>query len=361
MPDGTASFDRSPDADFNERDTRLPWAELEQMVHLDPAGRGLASYRRDGAPLDAGQLRSAALSLAKAGRAVAIVTGFCVQTPDGIAAETDGPPGALYLSRALAALGCDVCLITDRIARPLIAHGIKLWKLDRVPLIEMPMFDSKDAAQRWTDDFFDSSRGRALSHLIAIERPSPSHNLESLAAQQPSPDALARFAQLVPPEHQGRCHNMRGESIEEFAAPTHLLFDAVAARKLPITTIGIGDGGNEIGMGSFAWAALVEAVGTQAAPRIAARVATDFAVIAGVSNWGAYALALATAVLRDVVKQGRDWDAARQQQLIESLVRDAGAVDGLTRQHQPTVDGLPLDVYLQPIESMRKLLGFATG
>jgi hypothetical protein len=86
-------------------------------------------------------------------------------------------------------------------------------------------------------------------------------------------------------------------------------------------------------------------LGTPQAANIAARVATDYTMIAGVSNWGAYALALATTVLRDRVELGRDWNSAAQRRLIESLVRDAGAVDGLTRRREPTVDGLPLDVY----------------
>jgi hypothetical protein len=359
MPECPASFEHPSDSALQDRDKMLPWAELEQIVHLDPAGRGLASFRLDGAPLDAGQLRLASLSLAKNARSVGIVTGFCVHSPQGIVAETDGPPGALFLARTLVALGGDVCITTDRVARPVIEHGIRLWQLERVTLVEMPLFDSSIDAQRWTGEFFDSPRGRGLSHLVAVERPSPSHTLESLAAQHPSPEAFERFAQLVPAEHRGLCHNMRGESIHAATAQTHCVFETVIAQKLSIQTIGIGDGGNEIGMGSFAWQTLVEALGTPQAANIAARVATDYTMIAGVSNWGAYALALATTVLRDRVELGRDWNSAAQRRLIESLVRDAGAVDGLTRRREPTVDGLPLDVYLQPLETMRKLLGFA--
>jgi hypothetical protein len=360
MLHGSQKFERQLDPrQIDAQDAILPWAELETLVHLDPAGRGLASFRFDGAPLDAGQLRVAANSLARSAKSVGIVTGFCVQTSQGLAPETDGPPGALFLARALAALDVQVCIITDHISRPTIEHGVALWSLANVRLVEMPIFDRQTNAEQWARAFFDPPAGSALSHLIAVERPSPSHTLESLTAQHPAPDALDRFTQLVPPEHRGRCHNMRGESIHDGTARTHLLFDAIAARKIPINTIGIGDGGNEIGMGSFAWQTLVEAVGTPQAARIAARIATDYAIIAGVSNWGAYGLALAVTFLRHHVELGRDWNATRQQRLIESLVRDAGAVDGLTRRREPTVDGLPLDVYLRPLDSMRKLLGFA--
>ena len=45
---------------------------------------------------------------------------------------------------------------------------------------------------------------------------------------------------------------MRGIDITEHTAPVHWLFEAV--QDLPgLTTIGIGDGGNEIGMGKVPW------------------------------------------------------------------------------------------------------------
>jgi hypothetical protein len=40
------------------------------------------------------------------------------------------------------------------------------------------------------------------------------------------------------------------------------------------------------------------------------------------------------------------------------LVAQTRAVDGLTLRREATVDGLPLDVYLRPLEEMRKLLGY---
>ncbi len=197
--------------------------------------------------------------------------------------------------------------------------------------------------------------------MIAIERPSPSHTLDSLTAQGASPELISRFTADVPVEHRGVCHNMRGEVIDLHVAKTHRLFETIAAQKLGITTIGIGDGGNEIGMGCFDWQTLAEAVGSPPAARIAARVPTDFAVIAGVSNWGGYALALAVGRLCGAAALGRDWNVSAQRMLIETMVRETSAVDGLTRRHEPTVDGLPLDVYLQPLAAMRQLLGYDEG
>jgi hypothetical protein len=359
MPNSSASSGRPIDsAEIALRAEQIPWAELEQIVHLDPAGRGLASFRRDAAPLDAGQLRAASVHLALNAQSVGIVTGFPVMAPGGVVAETDGPPGALFLARSLAALGVDVFLISDRVALPLLDRGVRWWQLKSVSIVEMPLGKEPGSADRWADALLSTPRGRGLSHLIAIERPSPSHTLASLAAQGASPESVSGFAAAVPAEHRGVCHNMRGDVIEAHTAEAHRLFEMIAERKIAVTTIGIGDGGNEIGMGRFDWQTLVEAVGSPSAARIAARMPTDYAIIAGVSNWGGYALALATARLCDAVELGRDWNVATQQTLIETMVRETDAVDGLTHRHEATIDGLPLEVYLQPLAAMRKLLGY---
>ncbi len=350
----------------------LDWPALEALVHCDPAGRGLASFRRAAAPLDAGQLRAAAVHLARHAHGVAIVTGFCARVNHRVTAETDGPPGALYLARALVALGVDVLLISDRYALPLIEVGCDLWQLDRKHLVEFPFETGAPSAvararngppwdaktDRWLDQFFASGPGRRLTHLIAIERAGPSHTLESFEEQ---PRAAAapreRFLAEVPAEDRDLCHDMRGRSINGLTAKTHRLFEWIAEKHLPITTIGIGDGGNEIGMGRFAWELLVEASGGGLAGRIACRIATDFTLLCGVSNWAAYALALAVCRLRGQGNLGRDWTAADQRELIEAMVQKAGAVDGLTLRREATVDGLPLETFLQPLVAIRRLLG----
>ena len=92
---------------------------------------------------------------------------------------------------------------------------------------------------------------------------------------------------------------------------------------MPITTIGIGDGGNEMGMGSFAWEMLADAVGTTARCRANRLPHGDrYTLIAGVSNWAGYALALATTRLRSATDLGRSWNAAGQRDLIDGLIRE---------------------------------------
>ncbi|MBO6210789.1 MAG: DUF4392 domain-containing protein, partial [Schwartzia sp.] len=77
--------------------------------------------------------------------------------------------------------------------------------------------------------------------------------------------------------------NMRGISISEHNAPTDILFQI--AHEYDIRTVGVGDGGNEIGMGNVA------DIIKQELSLVPCVVKVDYLVIASVSNWGAYGLA----------------------------------------------------------------------
>jgi D-glutamate cyclase len=319
---------------------------LERLIHRDPGGRGLASFQHQGCFLDAGQLAVAARSLAAA-RSVGIVTGFCVVDAQPPAAETDGPPGALFLARALRTLNIDATLVSDRFASPLLRAGCAAFDMPEEIVCEVGPGDI---------DQLLTGRGRPWTHLIAIERVGPNHTLSSLLAQ-PRDDAppVAQFEQDVPSADRDICHNMRGMSVDAVTVPLHRLFEIIGQRRLPIVTIGIADGGNEIGMGGVAWEMVRAAVRSPVAGRIACRIVTDYLILAGVSDWAAYALAAAVCAesgRRDIVSP---WKSAGQRRLIETLVR-AGALDGVTRTSQATVDGLPLERYLEMWEEIRSLL-----
>ena len=347
----------------------IPWTEVEAILHRDPGARGLATYCQRNA-LDAGQLRLAAESLTRHGTTVCVVTGFRIPDATPPAAETDGPHGALALARALMALGMRVSLATDAYAMPLLRAGLNAWRLEEVSLLECPFDgDPRDESARGsnlaadcarTDAWIDSILSRETrdwSHLVAIERVGPSHTVESLLAQPRSGSPpVADFERLVPPVDRDVSHNMRGARVQAHAAKLHRLFEAVAREKPSITTIGIGDGGNEVGMGSFAWETLVEALDEGVGGRIACRVATNHSIVAGVSNWGGYALALATLALAGRAELARDWTIAQDAALVETLV-DHGAVDGVTLRREASVDGLSLPRYLPVLADLRQAFG----
>jgi hypothetical protein len=262
---------------------------IENLIASDPGGRNVFGL------VVADQLRLAAQSLRLA-RRVGIVSGFFI--PEAEAGETDGPPGAKAVGDALTALGIPVDYITDARNAPLFrAMGIE------------PLMEPENYLERMSP-----------THLVSIER-------------------AGRGA-------DGRYRNMRGIDITTTTPPLDELF--IEASRRGLTTIGIGDGGNEIGMGKvFAQALTAVNHGKD----IASTVATDFCIAAGVSNWGAYGLAGALSVLagKDLLPSAPQCAAD-----IEAVVLTGGAVDGVSHRHEATVDGLDMTVTIRMLENIRR-------
>ncbi|MCU0587926.1 MAG: DUF4392 domain-containing protein [Syntrophobacteraceae bacterium] len=263
-------------------------ASIENTISQDPAHRNiLPLVKRD-------HLRLAAMSLLKAER-VLIVTGFPIKKAG--AGETDGPPGAYAVGCALEKLGIPVAYVTDRLNEPL------LRAVGAQPLL------------RWSPDLLSRE---SYSHLVAVERPGRARD--------------------------GRYYNMRAEDISSLVSPLDGLF--LEAEKRGIVTIGIGDGGNEVGMGKvFLGVSQAVAHGR----RIASTVLTDYVIVAGVSNWGAYGLVGALSVVagRDLLPTPEEFYLS-----VISAVQ-AGAVDGVSGLREPSVDGLPLSRSLAVLQDIR--------
>jgi hypothetical protein len=366
--------------------------QIEVSIRFDPAGRGLLSGASAGLDLGRGQLEPAAQSIVSDGNLIGIVTGFAIPTPAGPLAETDGPIGSIVLADVLSTLGFEVCLISDDLSRTSLEAVADFAGFPRVRIVTSPL--DAQAASRWCDNFFECTPG--LTHLVAVERAGPNHTSDSFRSQARSPGAAVRdFLSLHPEAMHGKCFNMRGESIDSFTAPLHHLFELAVASSSPLSsesrlnpspasiggegtgvrgsaavvprplhgvaprkrihTIGIGDGGNEIGMGSFLWESLHPLVPNGHGPRIVCRIATDWTIVAGTSNWGAYALAAAVALLKGRPEVLESWSEVRHEQLLRHLVQNGPAVDGVTREREPTVDGLPFMTYIQPWTTMRQL------
>ena len=157
----------------------------------------------------------------------------------------------------------------------------------------------------------------APTHLVAIERPGRTRAGEYL--------------------------NARGESVRAWNAPLDALFIAPPRR---LVTIGVGDGGNEVGMGNVLRRI---ARGGARARRIASVVTVSHLVVAGTSNWGAYGVVAELSRL-----DGSDLlhSAEEERRMVAACVQ-AGAVDGITRRREPTVDGLPWEAHVGMLELLR--------
>jgi hypothetical protein len=273
---------------------------VDHLLALDPGRRGIAAFFRPGAA------RRAAEAL-RGGRRVLIATGFIVEPK---MPETDGPPGAAVLGRALRALGAEVSYVTDPAAIPVLAAALRT--LDE-PVEVRAYGEGAGAAGELL------KRARP-THLVAIERP----------ARCRSGDYL----------------NMRGQSVAEWNRP----IDEVFVKPGRATTIGVGDGGNEIGMGNVR--DRLARAGTLMA-RIASTVAVDHLVVAGVSNWGAYGI---VAHLAHMTGRPLLHTPAQERALVTACV-EAGALDGVSRRREPTVDALPLEAHAAVVA----LLGVSWG
>ena len=209
---------------------------------------------------------------------VLLVTGFYV---DG-RGETDGPPGTKLLYDALLGLGFSPLVVTDPFCGDYFqAAGIPFVTFDR---------------QAGEEELRALLKAEAPVGLIAVER-------------------CGRAA-------DGRYINARGRDIGEHMAPLDELFLLCDA-----PSVGVGDGGNEIGMGSLA-----EGIARRLG-RIPCAVKTDELIIATVSNWGALGLCAALGRLPG------------QNELLAAyeLCPQTGLIDGITGAAALSEDGFPFE------------------
>ena len=336
--------------------------QIDGFIRRDPAQRGLIGTEPRFGPLCPGHLAAAASHLALHATRVTIVTGFYIPKGDPPAAETDGPPGSLLLAAALHRVGIHTEVVADRFCLQAVSIAARETGFPESLVIEYPHpitepgHDADLETSTWRTEFFRTRPD--LSHLIAIERAGPSHTPWSLAAQnRPEPAPVDRFDREVLEIHRDRCHNMRGEVIDEFTGDIDRLFEEARDQLPGVKTVGVGDGGNEIGMGHIPWEELFRRLPGEQAGRVPCRVSCDWNIVAGTSNWGAYALAAAVLLERSAVEVLQPFDSDQQERLLKAMVAEGPAVDGVTRRREATVDGIPFRTYIQPWESIRRLIG----
>lgn len=237
--------------------------ELESTIATDPGNRGIGHL------LLKDELLQAALSLSHA-HSVLVTTGFPTHFSHEPPEETDGPPGAIALAAFLQALGKEAAMVVDRRALNLhtkiVEDAVKQGVLKTpIPILTYRGGSVEDARAFLCKD--GDPKSPRFDHLVAVER-------------------AGRAA-------DGNYYNARKVNIKHLVDPIDDIF--LAAQKIPgISSTGVGDGGNELGMGR-----VKEAVKKHIrnGDVIACDVEADFAVIAGVSNWGGYALACALYIL----------------------------------------------------------------
>jgi D-glutamate cyclase len=299
---------------------------LRDLIQVDIGNRGLArDPERNLINACPGDFAAACRGIAQhPAPKVAIITGFWIANADPPCGETDGPLGAVYLARAFHDLGIGVELITDFFCARALAEGLAACGLsDRVAVLTLP--SAQDSWPAYLDaDWGKNNRG--VTHVIAIER--------------------------VGPASDGRCYSMRGRDITEFMCPAELLTTHLSQQG--VATIGIGDGGNEIGMGKLPVEAIERNIPN--GRQIACRVPADRLIVAGISNWGGYGLAAGVALVLGRKLGPALFDADLELRILRRMVERGPLVDGKTAQPTATVDGVPFAEYVKPLSRIREIL-----
>lgn len=266
---------------------------VEKLIAADRGGRKVSSLFRPG-------FLDEALGLLEGASRVAVVTGFFV--PACGAPETDGPSGAVMLGRSLVRSGKETALFTDRLCLGAVT---------------------------------------ACSAAVGGPVVREAAGAEEILAF--GPDLLV-FIERLGRAEDGLYYNMRAEDVSATTAP----LDG-AALSGNVKVLAVGDGGNEAGMGIFR-GKLAELLPGYA-PCLSV-VGADTALPVDVSDWGGYALA-------SLMSLGcGEWIGPEEGEtgtMLDALI-SAGAVDGVTRRSEPTVDGFPEGEHREVISKLKELV-----
>ena len=281
--------------------------KLDEAMRYDPGNRGLLA-NAPANPLD--RLQEALTDI----KGVVILTGFPVRLGlHNFTGETDGPLGAANLAYAFESIGVPVWLLTDEEAYWVVNAAVTRRGCKCRPLM-LPKYEA---------DEFIAAQLDAIkpSHVLTIERPGKARD--------------------------GHYHNMRGGIIDAMFVDASSIIEA--ARERGITTISIGDGGNEIGMG-----ALAETIEKYVphGEAICAREVADIALISGVSNWWGWGVSALLSRMYGINLLPSD-DMERG--MLHEMVL-AGSVDGCTKKPEETVDNLPMEVHMGVLSNVRSAM-----
>lgn len=258
-------------------------------------GRGPSSLCR-------GDIWSRSVELIQDMKKIAVISGFYV--PSAALPESDGPTGSVILARTLSRLGKDTVIWTDGLCLSCMKKCAKLLDFPQDRVLNASAMD----CGRLDKDL-----------LIYVER-------------------LGRAA-------DGAYYNMAGEDISRWTEP----LDSFALNSgIPI--IGIGDGGNEVGMGS-----LIDAL-REIMPHYLSclcAVKADVCIPVDVSNWGAYGLSAAlSSVAGKWLAQDEDEERAAL-----TMLGGRDMVDGVTKKKEASVDGLPIERHMKIIADLKSAVG----
>jgi len=310
---------------WQQADT-IACANIDRVMNIEMRGHGslprgmkwsmyLMAREAAGMPL----VLAAALEFDRSPCRVLLASGAAVphHMPVG---ENDGPIGTAVLARTLTAIGHTVAVVTDPAAAT--AFRVLLQMLGvQAEVIEIGL-DDQALQERLARDY---------DVFCAIERLGGNPN--------------------------GIIYGATGVSRAEHRANLDLLFNS--ARRLGKRTVGIGDGGNEIGFGkvherlSREWPQYNYREVTPCGGGVYSVVETDVLLVANSSNMGAHAVTAGLALLRADLSLCH---TAESELALAHVGVGLGLIDGGSGLLRPWCDGVPPSANAAVVEVMRTIV-----
>lgn len=348
---------------------------MHGIVSRDEGGRGIANL------VVPGDMFAAATAFVRAD-VIALLTGFpCVVEPPF--AENDGLAGTAALSRAARALGKRVVLMSDKSCAEGIVALLPHLDVDAATVTGTGAGDSASVGSHTAADPELASLGKSedvttivVSDMVKVmlfpagESWTPEH-ADSLERE------MERVEHVVAVERAGAAsdgdfYTMKGRSMKHLVAPLDSVVDIVQRQSFvrdgktySATMTGIGDGGNELGMGKLSDVIHRD---IPQGETIGAAKKADHLIAASVSNWGSYALAATVAAISvadkgdHVRRPGVVVPSILQETSVQESLMTHGIKDGVLQKVSNSVDGIPFSETLSILKELHAQLDvFASG
>ncbi len=260
-------------------------------------------------------------------KSVLILTGFVV--PPWLEPETDGPVGAASLARSIN-LAWDLTPVI--VTEP--AYVTRMGKL-----LE---YAGLGLRQEYSTKKSEGYRKAAVDGFtLDIEE---AKNQAASLIERVSPAALISI-EKASPNSKGVYHSGVGVDLSPLSAKVDALIEAAKSAGIP--TIGIGDAGNEIGMGC------IEKEVREILPTgndcgcpchggVASSVSTDSLIVVGTSNWGASAL---EAMISFHFESPELLHDGKMEEYLIGKSAELGYINPASGLAEPGVDAIPADIH----------------
>ena len=323
---------------------------IEQLVNIDYNNRAIDRLYATARKLSDGPIiENIADEILKIpeGRFAFLSTGSVTRTwVTSRIGETDGPLGTAVLAKRIREItGAIPVIVTEASLMDSISTVVQCAGLS-VVTVEQAKAAQAGAAQGKT----------SVACVIPFTEADANGEAEARRLMDEFDPAMVMCIEKAGFNEKKIYHNMRGHDYSPGRARVDYIVEE--AKRRGVLTIGVGDGGNEIGMGAII-KAVREYVKYGALCQcgcgmgMAACTATDILLTASVSNWGCYAVCAALALKCEKVALAHS--STDEVRLLNAAVQ-AGMVDGATGRAETTVDGFSLETNCALIDFIKTIV-----